>query len=74
MDSEILAQIERNVRLLVFENRQVAIVLDVDQLRPERPTLREGPCNARGQVVQHILAPVAESDVEVLVLAELSTA
>src|SRR5688572_6554749 len=66
--SEVHAHIDRKIGFLVFENRQVAVVLDVDQLRPQRPAGRERPGNSGHEVVEGVSALAAECHIEVLVL------
>src|SRR5688500_3075098 len=57
--SEVHAHIDRKIGFLVFEDRQVAVVLDVDQLRPQRPARRERPGNSRHDVVEGVSALAA---------------
>src|SRR5688572_3338147 len=70
--SEVLAQVERHIGAVVLEKRGIAVVLEVQDLRAQRPSLGECPGGARRHVVERIHALETEQRVDLGELAALS--
>src|SRR3977135_1892367 len=71
---DVHPQVDRSIGPVVLEKGDVAFVLVIDELRPQRPALCEGPGHSGGSVVKCVHPSGVEERVDVTVPAALSPA